>query len=265
MSDALPPSAKRLERGEFVLLCYRLGQRKATGVLTLQLDQGKSELLVLRQGQVFARNDDALGRQTKRRLETMALAGLYAHFKTGLAAYPPSIGHPLSLAAWARQHLEGQLDSARAQDLVRDLAGVRLVVIPSKLPDEEALDATDLRIVETMRTPRRLDQIWPLARTPRFRLLCFIHFMRSVGAVHEQGVGTAARSAFGSPARQEQAVATLGLRGLPTPQDVKQAYRRLARTLHPDLNHKASLAQRRACEDRLAEVNSAYRELMQAL
>ncbi|MCP4449636.1 MAG: DnaJ domain-containing protein, partial [Myxococcales bacterium] len=134
-----------------------------------------------------------------------------------------------------------------------------------KLPDAGSLDATDLRIIETMRMPRRLDQIWPLTRTPRFRLLCFIHFLRAIGAVHEQGVATSARPRIGTPARQSEAMRTLGLKGLAaSPQDVKRAYRHLARTLHPDLNHAQSHAHRRASEQRLADVNSAYRELMQS-
>jgi len=264
MSVSLPPSAQRLERGEFVLLCYRLGHSKATGVLTLQLDQGKSELLVLRRGQVFTRDSDALGRKTRRRLETLAVAGCYAHFDDGLAAYPPSVGRPFSLTDWARAHLESQLDSARAQDLVRELAGVRLLAHPAKLPDASRLDATDLRILETMRMPRRLDQIWPLARTPRFRLLCFVHFMRSVGALQEQGVATSPRPRIGTPGRRSEAMRTLGLQGVTKPDEVKRAYRRLARSLHPDLNGTRSATQKRVCEQRLADVNSAYRELMQA-
>lgn len=264
MSVSLPPSAQRLERGEFVLLCYRLGHSRATGVLTLELDQGKSELLVLRRGQVFTRNSDALGRLTRRKLETLAVAGCYAHFDSGLAAYPPSIGRPFSLVTWARQHLEAQIDSARAQELVRELAGARLVIANDKVPDPEHLDATDQRIIETMRMPRRLDQIWPIARTPRFRLLCFIHFLRSVGAVREQGVATSQRPRIGTPARKSEAMRVLGLKGFASPQDVKRAYRELARALHPDLNRSQSHAQRRACEQRLADVNSAYRELMQA-
>ena len=264
MSVPLPPSAQRLERGEFVLLCYRLGHSKATGVLTLELDQGTSELLVLRRGQVFTRNSDALGRQTRRKLETLAVAGCHAHFDSGLAAYPPSIGRPFSLTNWARTHLEAQIDSARAQELVRELAGARLVAVADKLPDAEHLDETDQRIIDTMRMPRRLDQIWPLARTPRFRLLCFIHFMRAVGAIREQGVASSMRPRIGTPARQTEAMRILGLKGFASPQDVKRAYRHLARTLHPDLNRSQSHAQRRVCELRLADVNSAYRELMQA-
>ncbi len=39
-----------------------------------------------------------------------------------------------------------------------------------------------------MSSPRRLDQIWPLARTPRFRLLSFVHFLRAVGALDVEGI-----------------------------------------------------------------------------
>jgi DnaJ-domain-containing protein 1 len=115
-----------------------------------------------------------------------------------------------------------------------------------------------------MRMPRRLDQIWPLARTPRFRLLCFLHFLRSVGALREEGVSAPKQPAMVSPGRQEKAMATLGLRDEAGPQDIKRAYRRLARSLHPDLNSARSVAHRRASEQRLVDVNSAYRELMQA-
>ncbi len=264
MSVSLPPSAQSLERGEFVRLCYQLGQRKATGVLTFELDRGKSERLILRRGQVFAPSSDALGRQTRRRLEILAASGCYAHFESGRAAHPPSEGHSFSLLDWARNHLETQLDAARAQDLVRELAGVRLVALADRLPHADELDATDRRILDAMRMPRRLDQIWPRARTPRFRLLCFIHFLRSVGALREQGVSALTQPAIGSPGRQKQAMATLGLRDKAGPQDIKRAYRRLARSLHPDLNSAQSVAHRRACEQRLVHVNSAYRELMQA-
>ena len=78
MSLSRPHSAQRLERGEFVRLCYQLGQRKATGVLTLELDQGKSERFILRRRQVFAPDSDALGRETRRCLEILAVAGCSA-------------------------------------------------------------------------------------------------------------------------------------------------------------------------------------------
>ena len=263
MSVSRPPSAQRLERGEFVRFCYQLGQRKATGVLTLALSQGKSEQLNLRRGYVVADDADSRGRLTRRRLETLAAASCLANFDSGRAP-ATGLGHAISLLDWARFHLESQIDAARAQDLVRELAGVRLVALTDKLPPSTSLDATDRRILNAMRLPRRLDQIWPLARTPRFRMLCFVHFLRSVGALREEGVSARPQPALSSSGRQQKAMATLGLRSLADPRDIKRAYRRLARSLHPDLNSAQSVAHRRACELRLVDVNSAYRELMQA-
>lgn len=264
MSTPLPPSAQRLDRGDFVRLCYRLGRSKATGVLSLALDNGKDELVILRRGLVFTRDSDPQGRKTRLRLEQLSSLGCHAHFDRGLAAYPPSMGQPFVLTTWARSHLESQLDSARAQDLVRELAGVRLVLAEEHVPDASELDATDQRMIDAMQSPRRLDQIWPLACAPRFRLLCFVHFLRSVGAINESGVASQSRPPIGSPARQQEAMNTLGLEASASHEDVKRAYRKLARELHPDLNGAHDHGLKRMYEQRLASVNSAYRELMQS-
>lgn len=264
MSEILPPSAQRLERGDFVRFCYRLGVSQSTGVLSLVIDDGKSDLLILRRGRLFTRDFHDAGRKTRSRMERLSSVGCYAHFDSGLAAYPPSLGQPFALTTWTRSHLEAQLDSARAQDLVRELAGARLSLVSEALPAAADLDSTDQRILDAMDRPRRFDQIWPLARAPRFRLLCFVHFLRSVGAIEETGVAARRSPPIGSPARQAEAMRTLGLSGLADREEVKRAYRKLARQLHPDLNggHDATL--RRLYEQRLANVNSAYRELMQA-
>jgi hypothetical protein len=223
MSESLPPSAQRLERGDFVRLCYRLVCRKATGVLSLAIDDGSSELLILRRGRLFTRDTEDSSRKTRLRMERLSSTGCCAHFDSGLAAYPPSIGQPFALTTWARSHLEAQLDSPRAQDLVRELTGARLSLNSDFLPDPGEMDSTDQRILEAMKRPRRLDQIWPLARAPRFRLLCFVHFLRSVGAVEESGVAARRSPPIGSPARQAEAMRTLGLSGLANRQEVKRA------------------------------------------
>lgn len=249
------PSSIRLERGEFVRYCYQLGQSQSTGVLSIQLSPNRAELLILRRGQVFTRDSDALGRQTRQRLERISASTGTLNFDSGLAAYPPSLGRPFSLVDWARQHLESQLDSTRAQTLAGELAGVRLCVKLENLPTN--LDVADKRIVNAMSSPRRLDQIWPLARTPRFRLMCFVHFLRSVGALHESGVAAHTKPVFGNPDKKSRALRTLGLNASADLTAVKQAYRKLARSLHPDLNDGQS-------DSRLLAVTSAYRELMSA-
>jgi len=110
-----------------------------------------------------------------------------------------------------------------------------------------------------MSQPRRLDQIWPLARTPRFRMLTFLHFLLSVGAVSLIGVA-APRRIPASP-RRELAHRLLGVQVGADITTVKRAYRRLARALHPDLHPTANDERRRHLERQLAAVTDAYREL----
>jgi DnaJ-domain-containing protein 1 len=113
-----------------------------------------------------------------------------------------------------------------------------------------------------MTQARRLDQIWPLARTPRFRLLAFLHFLRAVGALVGVSV-VAERSApsGGLDARQSAARRLLGVDETADAGEVKRAYRRLARALHPDLQPGVDDQRRRALERRFAEVTAAYEAL----
>src|SRR6185295_18873387 len=99
----------------------------------------------------------------------------------GVTAYPPGATHQVSLAGWARTYLEQQLDGSLAERLVQQLAGIRLSIRAELAPTPA--DEADRRMIAAMAQPRRLDQIWPLARTPRFRMLAFLHLLRSVGAL----------------------------------------------------------------------------------
>lgn len=251
-------SSFRLGRGEFVRIAYRLGRSRATGVLTLRKRGAKPALLVLRRGYLMTPDVDTLGRQASLLLSRIAaLEGALCTFDGGTAAYPPgAVQRQFSLAKWARQHLERQVDATRAQRLVSELAGVRLSVRPELSPDPAICDDADQRILRAMDMPRRLDQIWPLARTPRYRLLTFLHFLRGVGALNVVGVAAAQQI------RETGAHRLLGVSAAADRDTVKRAYRRLARALHPDLQHDASPARRRSLERKLADVTTAYHELM---
>lgn len=251
--------AEPLGRGDFVRTAFRLGASQATGILTAFLDDGNAEVLVLRRGRLVPRRADRSMRHTRLRLERVASAGRLAHFDGGVAAYPPgAAGHDLCLATWAREHLEAQLDQRGAEELVRELAGVRLVVDLDRAPPSRLLDDCDRRILDAMREPRRLDQIWPLARTPRFRLLTFLHLLRALGAIAEHGVASDAEE----HAPRQRALRALGVTGSADRASVKRAYRRLARALHPDLHPHVAPDRRRDLERKLAEINDAYRALL---
>lgn len=252
-----------LVRGEFARLAYRLGRSAATGVLTVTPQRGAAERFVLRRGYVMAADAAAPGPDAARRLaRAAAFDRARWSFDGGTAAYPPgAVDRQVSLAAWSRAHLEAQVDSARAQRLVRELAGVRLALRPDLAPPPALCDDTDRRVLDAMRVPRRLDQIWPLARTPRFRLLTFLHFLHAVGAVEVHGVG-APRAREADPSARARRV--LGVDGAADREAVKRAYRRLARALHPDLHPSASDERRARLARKFAEVSAAYRQLLGA-
>ncbi|HTJ42081.1 MAG TPA: J domain-containing protein [Kofleriaceae bacterium] len=251
-----------LGRGDFVRVVYRLGRAGATGVLTIYVPRMRNEVLVLRRGQMITSEADALGRGAAMRLARIAsLDGASWSFDGGTAAYPPGAhGRVLSLARWARTHVESQLDATRADRLVHELAGVRIAVRADYAPDPTLCDETDRRILAAMAQPRRLDQIWPLARTPRFRLLAFIHFLRSVGALTMVGIAAERSGPHVDP--RSAAHRLLGVDADADRDALKRAYRRMARALHPDLHQDLSVDRRRELEAKLAAVTAAYQQLI---
>ncbi len=258
-----PFSIRRLlVRGELVRLLYRLGQQGASGVLTFNIRAPKTEVFVLRRGHVVVGEGELVRKAVIGRLaRLLALDDVICTFDGNITAYPPGATHQISLSGWARHHLEAQLDGTLAEKLVRELAGIRLCLRTELAP--EAIDEADRRMLAAMGQPRRLDQIWPLARTPRFRLLAFIHFLRSVDALETLGV-VAERSGPHRvvDARRDAALRLLGIQEGADLESVKRAYRKLARALHPDLQPDADAQRRRTLERRFAEVTAAYEVLL---
>jgi DnaJ-domain-containing protein 1 len=256
-----PDLRRTLGRGELVALVYRLGQAAASGVLTLAPRGARPEVLVLRRGAAVCGDGEPARRALVARLARAAgEPSIAAMFDGGVTAYPPGAVHQVALAGWARTHLEAQLDGALAEVLVRELAGIPLSLRAELAPSP--VDDADRRMLAAMAQPRRLDQIWPLARTPRFRLLAFLHFLRGVGAL--AGVGVAAERsapAAGLDPRRSAARRLLGVDDIADEGAVKRAYRRLARALHPDLQPDADEPRRRVLERRFAEVTAAYEAL----
>jgi DnaJ-domain-containing protein 1 len=245
-----------------VRLLYRLGRDAASGVLTLTARRARPEVFVLRRGAAVC-GDGELARRTllARLARAAAEPSIAATFDGGVTAYPPGALHQVSLAGWVRSHLEAQVDGALAEVLVREMAGIQLTLRAELAP--EPLDEADRRMLAAMAQPRRLDQIWPLARTPRFRLLAFLHFLRTVGALAaSRAVAERSAPVRVLDARRVAAMRLLGVDDTADADDVKRAYRRLARALHPDLQPTADDQRRRALERRFAEVTAAYEVLV---
>ncbi len=266
MRDTAQPDLRRtLGRGDWLRLAYRLGRQAASGVVTLTARGASPDVLVLRRGAVVCADGEPAKRSLMTRLARVAAEpALTSTFDGNVAACPPGALYQVALAGWVRSHLEAQLDATLAEAVLRDLAGVRLSLRAELAP--LALDEADRRMLDALTLPRRLDQIWPLARTPRFRLLAFLHFLRVVGALALEGavadrVVSAARPPRTGDPRRDAALRLLGVDDAADLETVKRAYRRLARTLHPDLQPEADAQRRRVLERRFAELTAAYEAL----
>lgn len=252
-----------LGRGQLVRALYRLGRQCASGILTLTPEGSRrGEVFVLRRGAVVVADGELARRALISRLvRLVALDAVVLEFEGGVTAYPPGTQHQVALATWARAHLEQQLDNTLADALVRQLAGVRLMVRPEIAP--EPADEADRRMLAALAQPRRLEQVGALARTPRYRLLAFLHFLCAIDALDAEGV-VAEKSAPTRTvdARRAGAASVLGLAEDADVDSIKRAYRKLARALHPDLQPDADELRRRTLERRFAEVTAAYETLI---
>ena len=248
-------------------MLYRLGHHEASGVLTICARLARAEVFVLRRGHAVVGEGEQRARDVlTSRLARLASQDLTLVFEGGVTGVLPvgSTGG-VGLASWARSHLEAQLDGALADTIVRELAGIRLVVRTDLAP--APVDEADRRMLVAMGGPRRQDQIWPLARTPRFRLLAFVHFLRSVGALDVEGIVAEQSRPTRFPhqpsvdSRRAAALRMLGVEDEADLDTVKRAYRKLARALHPDLQPEIDVVRRRLLERRFAEITAAYETL----
>jgi DnaJ-domain-containing protein 1 len=263
---------RALARGELVPFLFRLGHQSASGVLTINARAQRSEVFVLHRGFAIVGGTGELEKRALvSRLVRLAAQDVAVVFEGGVNGVVPPVGssHRASLVEWARTHLEAQLDGSLAETIAQRLAGARLTLRPELAPPPR--DEADRRMLLAMSQPRRLDQIWPLARTPRFRLLAFVHFLMAIDALAVEGVVTeqSGRVTANRPPPTAplcpRRIAAMELLGIDETADafaVKRAYRRLARALHPDLQPDIDAARRRALERRFAEVTAAYEALL---
>lgn len=226
----------------FARLAYDLGRARASGVLRAR-GSGEPIEIAFREGRVPLAETDALGRRADAALAAMA--------ERGADVLPPRAaidGGPrsLHLVVWCRRAADRKMDLTVAEDLARAISAARIGVATARAPEASLLDDVDRRILAALGSWRDVRAIAARARASRYQVLSFLSFLDTAGALEQKSepIETAEALLGVSPG------ADIGL--------VRSAFRRLARTLHPDLHPGLGDARRRDLEARLARLSAAY-------
>ncbi|MGZ3427386.1 MAG: J domain-containing protein [Polyangia bacterium] len=155
-------------------------------------------------------------------------------------AVPPF--HP---AAVVRNALAADGDAFRA----RAANGARLQLVTQPHPSCIGLDERTL--VAMLASPRTLEELERAQLTAPARVARLCAFLEAVGALSVE-----------SELSLASAYALLEIGDGASAEEVKRAYRRLARALHPDVHPNASPEELRELERRFAAVSAAYRRLV---
>ncbi|MGZ3406758.1 MAG: J domain-containing protein [Polyangia bacterium] len=155
-------------------------------------------------------------------------------------AVPPF--HP---AAVVRNALAADGDAFRA----RAANGARLQLVTQPHPSCIGLD--ERALVAMLASPRTLEELERAQLTAPARVARLCAFLEAVGALSVE-----------SELSLASAYALLEIGDGASAEEVKRAYRRLARALHPDVHPNASPEELRELERRFAAVSAAYRRLV---
>jgi hypothetical protein len=217
-----------------------LHRARASGTLELAEDRGRVHRVHLTQGLVTAVELDGAG---------ISLAEILRRER---AADDDVLRRSL-LRAMASHRLHGEV-------LVHDFRVSPTIVgsalrrqIDARLSAIEELIDARVAFRVAVRQPRWALQSAPL--DPRE----FLHGRRRA---RERGAGRRAHGDAPPPKAESSAWRVLGVAPGTDVAEIKRAYRRLARTVHPDLHPQATDEERRALEARFVVINDAYRALV---
>ena len=159
---------------------------------------------------------------------------------------PLRLGHcpPFHPAAVVRNYVEMRL-GAEAGTNFRARAGSQRLRLEFD-PHPSCLGRDERPLVTFLATPRSLSELGEMRLAPMTRIERLCAFLEAVGSIV---LGPSPYEFF-------------GLQDGASQEEVRRAYKRLARELHPDLHPDASEDARRELASRFAALHEAYRRLL---
>jgi hypothetical protein len=229
----LPGRLKATTLGDLLGALHRAS---ATGTLELVEDRGRSHRIHVASGLVVA-------------VELDGVAPSLAELLRRERAADDDVLRRSLLRAMASRRLHGEVlvEEFRLSPTVVGLALRRQLLV--RLASLEQLADARICFRVAVRTPRGALHARPLE--PR-------EFLFGRRRARERAAPAPAHEAY----REPSAWTVLGLAPGADPAAIKQAYRRLARSVHPDLHPQATAEERRALEVRFSTIHEAYRALV---
>lgn len=171
-----------------------------------------------------------------------------ASFRLGQTLPGRFLIEPFRPDASIRAHVDAQTLSV---ERLRERIGEQAVTV-SFPPHPSALFGEERAMLLRLATAQSVDQLVQSVESTPSRVLRLLLFLDALGVL-----------VIGLPSGElAAAYALLELPPAATRSDVKSAYRRLARSLHPDQFPHASPSELRALADRFASLHAAYRLLV---
>jgi DnaJ-domain-containing protein 1 len=226
----LPGRLKATTLGDLLGALHRAS---ATGTLELVEDRGRTHRIHVARGLVVA-------------VELDGAAASLAELLRRERAVDDDVLRRSLLRAMASRRLHGEVlvDEFRLSPAVVGLALRRQLLV--RLSSLDQLGDARISFRVAVRTPRGALHERPLE--PR-------EFLYGRRRARERAVATVAHE-------ESPAWSVLGLSPGADPDEIKRAYRRLARSVHPDLHPQATPEERRALEVRFSRIHEAYRALV---
>jgi hypothetical protein len=228
-------------------LLYARAAASSTGVVYIYSRSG-TRRIELRQGWVYALDaGPSAPARPEAQLRYLMRLRAPVEFHPDVTLHAWRVITPFHPGPSIRNHVEAQHFQF---DAVRRRIGNQRIAI-NLAPHPSCIGWDEKPLIAFMGQPHTLSEIEGSGICPQARVRKLLVFLEAIGAF----------SFYAAVSPFADAYATLGLQPGATPDQIKSAYRRLARELHPDVHPNATPVERNALSARFAAVHAAYRKL----